>query len=111
MRVTLRSLVALTLVLAVSSSALARGIHSIVESASGRAWDGKVDQGETLRIDINANGIDFAKSVKSSSALVEAKLVGRKNGAQNFVGGLPMGQITVELKAAQNAPVGRDASC
>jgi len=107
MRVTLRSLVALTLILVASSSALARGIHSIVESASGRAWDGKVDQGETLRIDINANGIDFAKSVKSSTALVEAKLVGRKNGAQNLVGGLPMGQITVELKAAQNAPVGR----
>ena len=107
MRVTLRGLVVMTLVLLLSSAALARGIHSIVESASGKPWSGKLDQGETVRIDINANGIDFARSVKTSTALVEAKLVGKKNGAQNFVGGLPMGQITIELKAAQNAPVGR----
>jgi hypothetical protein len=107
MRLTLRALLAVTLVLLVSGIALARGIHSMVESVSGKAWDGKLEQGETLRVNINAHGIDFAKSVRSSNSLVEAKLVDRKNGAQNLVGGVPMGQITVELKAASNAPLAK----
>jgi hypothetical protein len=103
MLATLRALLALTLVLFVSTTALARGIHSIVETASGKAWDKRLEQGETLRVSINAHGIDFAKSVRSSSAQVEARLVGKKTGPENFVGGVPMGQITVELKAAANA--------
>jgi hypothetical protein len=105
MLVTLRGLLALTLVLLVSGTALARGIHSFVEAASGKPWDRRLEQGETLRVGINAHGIDFAKSVRSSSAQVEARLVGKKTGAENFVGGLPMGQITVELKAGASAPL------
>jgi hypothetical protein len=107
MRITRFSVLAVALVLLVSTGALARGIHSLVETVSGKAWDGKLEQGETLRISINAHGIDFAKSVKSSTALVEPKIVERKNGAQNLVGGVPMGQVTVELKAASSAPLGR----
>lgn len=107
MRLTIRGLLVLSLVLLASSTALARGIHSMIESVSGKPWDGKLEQSETLRVNINAHGIDFAKSVKSSNALVEAKLVDRKNGAQNLVGGVPMGQITVELKAASNAPLAK----
>jgi hypothetical protein len=98
--------VVITLVLlAAAGPAQARGIHSLVESVSGKSWDGKLEQGETLRINVNAHGIDFAKSVRSSHAQVEARLVGKKTGPENFVGGVPMGQITVELKAGSNAPL------
>ena len=96
--------VVITLILlAAAGPAQARGIHSLVESVSGKPWDGKLEQGETLRINVNAHGIDFAKSVRSSDAQVESKLVGKKTGPENFVGGVPMGQITVELKAGSNA--------
>jgi hypothetical protein len=104
-----RALAAATvvLVLAAASPALARGIHSLVEAVSGRTWDGKLEQGETLRVRVNAHGIDFAKSVRSSHAQVEARIVGRKTGPENLVGGVPMGQITMELRAGQSAPLTR----
>jgi hypothetical protein len=90
-----------------ASPAFARGIHSIVEAGSGKAWDGNVAQGERLRISINAHGIDFAKSVRSSSASIEVRLAGKKTGIENLVGGAPMGQITIELHATPNAPLAR----
>jgi hypothetical protein len=104
MLATLRVMLLLALVLLAPYAALARGIHSIVETASGRAWDRQLEQGETLRISINAHGIDFAKSVRTSHAQLEARIVGRKNGTQNLVGGVPMGQLTLELSAGASAP-------
>lgn len=104
MLATLRVILPLVLVLLAPSAALARGIHSIVETASGRAWDRQLEQGETLRVSINAHGIDFAKSVRTSHAQLEARIVGRKNGTQNLVGGVPMGQLTLELSAGASAP-------
>lgn len=105
-RMITRGLLAATALLLFSNGLQARGVHSIVEDASGRAWDEKLEQGETLRIDVNADGIDFATSVRTSSPHLTARIVGRKNGTQNNVGGRPIGQLTLELKAAETAAVG-----
>lgn len=109
MRTGTRGLFAVAALLLFAEGALARGVHSIVEDASGRAWDKKLEQGETLRIDVNADGIDFATGVRTSSPLVTARILSRKNGTQNNVGGRPIGQLTLELKAAANAPVSSHA--
>ncbi|HVE66801.1 MAG TPA: hypothetical protein VNC59_09485 [Thermoanaerobaculia bacterium] len=105
MRTGTRGLLAVAALLLFADGVLARGIHSIVEDASGRTWDKKIEQGETLRIDVNADGIDFATGVRTSTPLVTAKIVRKRNGTQNNVGGRPIGQATVELKAAANATV------
>ena len=109
MRTRTRGLLAVAALLLFAAGALARGVHSIVEDASGRAWDKKLEQGETLRIDVNADGMDFATNVRTSSPLVTARIVSKKNGVQNNVGGRPIGQATIELRAAGNAPVGSHA--
>ena len=101
-----RGLLAVAALLLFAEGVFARGVHSIVEDASGRTWDKKLEQGETLRIDVNADGIDFATGVRTSTSLVTARILSRKNGTQNNVGGRPIGQATIELKAAGNAPVG-----
>lgn len=106
MRTRIRGLLGLAALLLAAEGVLARGVHSIVEDASGRAWDKKLEQGETLRIDVNADGIDFVTGVRTSSSLVTARIISKKNGAENNVGGRPIGQLTLELKAAGNAPVG-----
>ena len=77
MRTGTRGLFAVAALLLFAEGALARGVHSIVEDASGRAWDKKLEQGETLRIDVNADGIDFATGVRTSSPLVTARILSR----------------------------------
>ena len=106
MRTRTRGLLAVAALFLFAEGVFARGVHSIVEDASGRTWDKQLAQGETLRIDVNADGIDFATGVRTSSSLLTARIISRKNGTQNNVGGRPIGQLTLELKAATNAPVG-----
>ena len=44
-------------------------IDSIVAVGKNRAWDKKLEQGETLKVIARGHGIDFASSVSAPSGL------------------------------------------
>jgi len=88
---------------AAGQGAAKKGIRSITQVGSRRAWDRRIEQGETLRIQVKGHGLDFATGVESSDRQIRAKIVDKKIGLFQRE---RIAELTLEVRAGKKARLG-----